>query len=173
MDFFITGLPRSKTAWISLYLSRRKHICHHELTAQYGINKCLQFKHDTRVCEGNSDSGLLLYYEACIERFPYSPWVNIIRDYSEVYDSSIKWGIPKPNILFAIEKQNKFREDQKDNRNYIEVSFDLTDMDLERVCDHVGIEYSQQHTDRMRQYNIQMSDYQKSKLMMNMNLDGL
>jgi hypothetical protein len=173
MDFFVTGLPRSKTAWMSMYLSRGRHLCHHELTAQYGINKCLAFRHNPEICEGNSDSGLLVYYKECIERFPYSPWINIIRDYDDVIKSAIKWGIPEPNIRFAIKQQRELREMMHGSRHYLEIPFDFNDLDLEEVCEHVGLEYRQSHTDRMNQYNIQMSEYQKSKLMMNMNLDSL
>ena len=173
MDYFITGLPRSKTAWMSLYFTRGISVCHHELTAQYGINKCLAFKPSPSIVEGNSDSGLLIYWKAFMEKFPSAPWVNVVRKYSEVRMSSLKFGISERNIQSAIELQKSFREQMEGNPNYLEIPFEFTDLHLEEACGHIGLEYNQYHTDRLRKYNIQMSSYQKSKLMMQMNLDSL
>ena len=173
MDYFITGLPRSKTAWASLYFSRGNYVCHHELIAQHGVNACLNFEPSVGIMEGNSDAGLIILFEEFLKRFPVSPWINIIRSDEDVLKSGIKYGIALPNIRFAIKRQKQFREAMEGNPEYLEIPFDFTDLELEEACEHIGIEYSQSHTDRMRKYNIQLSEYHKKKMMMLNNVDSL
>ena len=173
MDFFVTGLPRSKTAWMSLYLTRDRFRCYHELLAQAGVKQCMKFEHAVETVVGNSDSGLLLYYQQFVEQFPTSPWIHIIRDEDEVMESSIKFGIPKPNIEFAIYCRNQLRADMNGDPNYLEIPFNFTDLDLEKVCEIIGMQYHQNYTDYMRSYNIQMSEYQKRKLLQHAGLDSM
>ena len=91
MNFFITGLARSRTAWFANYFSTGEVFCYHE--AMNNVT-CKDDYWDRMNCPeplhvGNSDSGLCMggYIEGC-------PLVIIERDLDEVEDSLVKKGFP-------------------------------------------------------------------------------
>lgn len=83
MNFFVTGLPRSRTAWFANYFTSGDVFCWHE--AMNGITS--KDEYYARMSDpryrliGNADSGLYLggYIEGC-------PLVVIERDVDEVND---------------------------------------------------------------------------------------
>lgn len=58
MNFFIMGLPRSRTAWLANFMTYDGLFCHHE-----GINKCTtmeEYRHKIGN-DGDSGTGLILF----------------------------------------------------------------------------------------------------------------
>lgn len=85
--FFITGLPRSRTAWMAALMTDADTFCWHE--AMNGCKTRAEFY--GRMCiggyqnVGNSDSGLVL--TDFQRRWPHAPTVIIHRPYDEVMNS--------------------------------------------------------------------------------------
>ncbi len=80
--FFITGLPRSGTAWLANYLSYGKIMCLHDgfrhLRTPDSIKSVFDGS-DKDVC-GNSDPANLLFLSQLFFFFPKSKWIYIERD---------------------------------------------------------------------------------------------
>lgn len=87
--FFITGLPRSRTAWLANLFTWGDSFCYHdalpdceslgELDIMLGGLPYLEI--------GLSDSSLLLIWRALVRRYPTSKWVLIRRDKREALRS--------------------------------------------------------------------------------------
>lgn len=84
--FFITGLPRSRTAWLANLFTTDRSFCHHDLSCRVGSLKELLFLLRKRHV-GDSDSGLMAIYPQLIERLPDSPWVLVRRDFDLAWES--------------------------------------------------------------------------------------
>lgn len=91
-NFFITGLPRSRTAWLANLLTYSTSFCWHDaLTFTSTIPRLWTF-----LCEhirngydylGNSDSALLFHRDEMVKLFPEAKWVIVERDSKEVAKS--------------------------------------------------------------------------------------
>lgn len=71
--FFITGLPRSRTAWLANLFTTGESFCFHEGTFICGndVNKLPHLLNSTgRQYAGTSDSSLTLYTDRVMEMFP-------------------------------------------------------------------------------------------------------
>ena len=101
MDFFITGLPRSKTAWFAAYFSNDNYRCYHERVATHGLGTILQQKSDPQIITGVSDSALLAYWEDLELVFPNAKWLVVNRDFEECKRSCLVFGLREHNIMFA------------------------------------------------------------------------
>lgn len=106
MNYLITGLPRSRTAWLSAYLSAAGSKCMHEPFAY--INRQRSFEDITAGCEGISDSTLLIL----------PSWTDnnktliIERDPIEVVDSMVnKFCYAKETVVRQITKLHKAMQD--------------------------------------------------------------
>jgi len=78
--FFITGYPRSMTAWVSIALN-----CAHERDGASFEEFMSQLESGSQI--GNSDSTISFFYENISERFPNSKWVIIEREKSRSLDA--------------------------------------------------------------------------------------
>ncbi len=100
IPFLITGLPRSRTAWLAAAASADASICWHEPTAwldrwqgAFDI-----WRDGTHAHVGISDSGLGFHLPEIIERA--SPRVLVIeRDMAEVEAFGVRQGYPRTNYL--------------------------------------------------------------------------
>jgi hypothetical protein len=81
--FFITGLPRSRTAWLANYFTNGDVFCYHDAfkdtVSVDKLAKLLDRGEQVRYF-GDSDSGLLLHAAELKKRFPKSPWLFVRRD---------------------------------------------------------------------------------------------
>jgi hypothetical protein len=75
--FFITGLPRTGTAWLANFLTTGDTFCHHDLTASAATVQALADRLGPGV--GDADSGLVFVAREILQRFPASRWVFIER----------------------------------------------------------------------------------------------
>lgn len=89
--FFITGLPRSRTAWLSVLFSHGRSTCMHD-GVKFGRNDFAQALTSSPLdYSGDSDSGLLIYWPTVCEMFPEAKWVIIKRDASACRESYRKY----------------------------------------------------------------------------------
>lgn len=85
MSYFVAGLPRSRTAWLSVFLSQSGVFCHHD-----GFNGCRTMAEYKNKVEGLGDSSTGLMMIELNKLFPDSPIV-IIEKNSKQIDRCIKW----------------------------------------------------------------------------------
>lgn len=112
MDYFITGLPRSRTAWLANFLTTGLTYCHHDATLTGPQPSKLrklaeETRKDTRaVWVGDSDSGLLVTAAATAKAFPQARWVMVRRDPEDAAESYIKYfkAHPYPSVPFISEE---------------------------------------------------------------------
>jgi len=85
MNYFVIGLPRSRTAWLSVFLSQSGNYCHHE-----GLNGCRNIEAYKKKIGTNGDSstGLMLFDIHTL--YPDAPIVIIEKNDIEL-QSSINW----------------------------------------------------------------------------------
>lgn len=84
--FYVTGLPRSGTAWFANLLTVHNHYCFHEPSIDFdGFEREVFIKRRLYEGVGISDSSLCTYYEDIVR--PGEPMLIIIREPSEVRDS--------------------------------------------------------------------------------------
>lgn len=94
--FFITGLPRSRTAWLANFLNWGNTWCWHD-----GIRGCSSLDEFAKLMEpsepidgttqvGDCDSGLLWIWRAVAARWPEAKWVSVRGDPRRVAESLTK-----------------------------------------------------------------------------------
>ena len=94
--YFITGLPRSRTAWLANYLTWGSSLCLHDVYATLDTPHLMPDHLEKAQSEsgvqhiGVSDPALLLFASDVIHEFPHAPWVVIKRDHKEVVASCEK-----------------------------------------------------------------------------------
>lgn len=101
--FFITGLPRSRTAWFSNFLTFGNSFCWHD--GFDGLENFEGFKVRMNLdgCEnvGNSDPANLLFWREISFWYPKARWVVIRRPFEEVVKSCSKFGIDRSFLEFS------------------------------------------------------------------------
>ena len=142
--YFLTGLPRSRTAWFSEWLPT----CLHE-----GMNGC--YSHNEYIKKlgsgGDSSSGLVYFP---IERyFPHAPVVIVERDIDEVMESSIRIGRAIDDTYIALtDIQNRLK-------GLSGLRVDFHNLNLEEIWNHlIGHGFDNQRAIRMSLMNIQKID---------------
>lgn len=124
--FIISGLPRSRSAWLAAFLTDGPVFCHHELIRhcdsphEYSVR--LQ---DTRQpVKGDSDTLLPMFYPALRDKLQDVRFAFIRRDPAEVIASAVKagaalglTGIPGEKVIPAtlLEGLRMMREDHPDS----------------------------------------------------------
>ena len=80
--FFVTGLPRSRTAWLANFLTWQGTFCYHDaLSFLSPTDMVMRFKSLT-LCDtvGDSDSALTLHMSAITRFFPDANWLFVVRE---------------------------------------------------------------------------------------------
>jgi hypothetical protein len=93
--FFITGMPRARTAWLATFLSDQGAHCFHDLLArskdvEAAVETALGADHRA---VGISDNGLVYFHERVHGLVPNARWVVVKRDPNECMESAVKCGM--------------------------------------------------------------------------------
>ena len=154
--FFITGLPRSRTAWFSNYLTFGSSFCWHDTFD--GIEDFDEFKLRMEFGKfktiGNSDPANLLFWREINFWYPKSKWVVIRRPFEDVVNSCSKFGIERSSLeplwdqLIALENAI----------NPLVVKFDeLGFSEVREVADYLDVEVgSLKRTSQLCKMNVQV-----------------
>ena len=103
-NFFVFGLPRSRTAWFSNLLTTDDSICLHEYSPFNGYEKMQKiFKESGMKYCGESNPNPQFFFETK-KHYPDSPFVYIRRPFKESLLSLIKLPIKEKPPNNAIEK---------------------------------------------------------------------
>ena len=84
--FFITGFPRSRTAWFANFFTYGDSFCFHEAIKYsnelWNIREL--FESTSKLYVGNSDSYIPFFAQRLNSLFPNAKWVLIERDFNDV-----------------------------------------------------------------------------------------
>ena len=159
IPFLVTGLPRSRTAWMSVLLTTAQSLCLHEPSASFREIEELRTFYETDYPNymGASDSGLAFFLPWILENL--HPHTLIIeRDPDEVTESLCQIGMPRTNIAYLLrDALEPFRHDPM----CLWVPFRRLDdrRTIEKVFWHLlpGVPFDEDRYDQLRHMNIQAS----------------
>lgn len=87
--FFVTGLPRSRTAWLANFLTWGDCMCFHDIHGW--THTVLKTMRDCPAqVVGFSNSVALLMWREFRVAFPQARWVVIERDHDEAFEASVE-----------------------------------------------------------------------------------
>jgi len=139
-NFFLTGLPRTRTAWFSEYLD-----CFHE-----GIEGCSTYSEYVNKLGDSGDSSSLLMYFPLREYFPDSPLVIVERDIDDVCDSLENIGLFDDRVYWVL-KQAQGLLNKMDG-----VRVDYNSLDIKGIWEYLtGMEFDKKRADEYEMRNIQ------------------
>jgi len=109
MDFFITGLPRSRTAWLANFFTSGSVFCWHDLLRTKKPCDLDQYESLPGVAHyGDSDSALLLCAEQVQRLHPDAHWVVVHRpakacekSFRDYFGKHPYPGVTEENVEFA------------------------------------------------------------------------
>ena len=136
--FFITGLPRSGTAWVANYLTYGNSFCYHEgLMLNDKIHDYSAMLDATNAdVVGDSDTIIAAVLPWLYEKYPDAKYVFIKRDVEDVEQSLINNG-------FSTHKIPEITRSLKWGMSHIKsmtISFDDLFENMERVCEYIGVD---------------------------------
>lgn len=149
MNFFITGLPRSRTAWLANFMTFDGHFCHHE-----GLDGCHSVSEYKAKLgdDGDSCTGLVLI--DLITEFPDVPVVVIERGYERM----IEWTKDVYGKDLDLRAAKATWEALKEIPG-LHIKFDEIDDRLEDIWNHcVGGGYNVNRGNMLKGLNIQIND---------------
>ena len=157
-NFFITGLPRSRTAWLSTFFTGDNCFCYHEiLKVSDGFNDAIQkLLNRKEMYVGNSDSSLPIWSGKVDYMLQNSPIVIVERDVDEVADSLTNlWGCDPTRFL---DLTLEHLEILKKRYNYISIDYNkLSDqLCLENIWDFCipNIDFDKDKFEMLKTINI-------------------
>lgn len=93
--FFITGLPRSRTAWLANLFTTGESLCFHEPAAT--VTELIARHPSVRV--GVADSTAVFNFAAIADVYPEAPWLFVERDPAEARRSLMKFASAQRRLL--------------------------------------------------------------------------
>lgn len=83
--FFITGLPRSRTAWLANWLTTDASLCYHDRDFEAFL-----IERNGKRRTGFSGPELVIHSERIRECYPLAPWIVVLRNSETAFASTIK-----------------------------------------------------------------------------------
>jgi hypothetical protein len=123
-NFFITGLPRSRTAWLANLFTTDRTICYHEPTEPWP-----QILGDRYDAIGASDSTLADRFDHFSAAFPEARWLLVDRDPGSALKSFLEFTrtIPRPEeagIAEYFRQQQKALDHMRDKTGVMPMPYD-------------------------------------------------
>ena len=148
MNFFVIGLPRSRTAWLANFLTQDR-LCFHE-----GLNGCHsieQYQAKLGTNHGDSSTGLMLLEMNTL--FPDSPKVIIEGDIEKSINFAYKtYGYYDPKYF-------DFLQDRMDEIKGLRVPLEEIDDNLETIWDYlIGTPFNEDRAELLKKMRIEMKD---------------
>jgi hypothetical protein len=177
MDFFITGFPRSKTAWFANYFTFGESFCFHEAIAQdlllkEGVEHELihNFRiHSPDIKVGNSGCDNVYHQDELLDSYPDAKWVIVERHELEVRSSMIKCTglsadiVEKTNAIFSA----SLRE-LKDKISPFVIPFNFDRRKIIELHEYLGIDFHPERYYSLRNFNVQVTkEYIKDEMVKN------
>jgi len=149
-NFFVIGLPRSRTAWLANFLTYEDNFCYHE-----GIDGCSsleEYKKKLGKNKGDSSTGLMLL--DMNKEFPNTPKVIIESDVEKSIEfTKEKYGVYIPDYFYMIEEKLKSIQG-------LRVKFEDIDKSLDKIWEYlIGTPYNKDRGTLLSTMNIQTNNY--------------
>lgn len=143
-NFFVLGLPRSRTAWLANFLTYDNNFCFHE-----GLNGCRSIaEYKTKIGDhGDSGTGLALI------DLPVAPKIIIERDIEPIIEfvSSTYGYCDRKDIIRLKRRLDKVQG--------LRIAFNDIDDRLQDIWEYlIGDGFDQQRADMLKKLNIQVND---------------
>lgn len=138
-NFFIVGLPRTRTSWVSNFLTYKTSFCFHEaIRLCYKIDDMsLLFESIDEPNVGDADCRIIEFEDDFRRMFPSAKWVYIKRDIKEV--------------IHSLEKRFEFKESYRDTdfcknlqkkydifeKKYSPLTFKFDELNTVDVCEAI------------------------------------
>lgn len=159
---FITGLPRTRTAWLAAFLSMPGGIIDHERQRQFStVREYLQSFQAPII--GDSSSLLLLIQDQVRAAFPAAKWVYVYRDADEALEAAV--AACNPDLEGYISRgwpRLVAEADRLSTGNAYFVSHDcLSDPKIvQSVMDYLGLGWGQCRFELFSRLNVQVQEYE-------------
>ena len=103
--FIIYALPRSRTTWLSRFLTHGNHVCHHDLVTEGMSSKDVQRILSTPNT-GTAETGMVDYWQAIRKAFPAARLAVVFRPVDDVIASLHRfgWSVDRDYLLARNEK---------------------------------------------------------------------
>lgn len=156
--FFITGFPRSRTAWLANLLTYGNSFCYHDV--MLGLDRIEQLRErlDRAPARnvGISDPANLYYWRQLREWYPDAKWVVIHRSFEEAQKASLKaFGVTIPQTsareIYAITQEI----------NVLLVDFNNIDFQCRTIAEYCGVDIgSDERIKQLCRMNVQVDPAQ-------------
>jgi hypothetical protein len=148
MNFFVTGLPRSRTAWLANFLTYEK-FCFHE-----GMNGCYSLAdYKEKLGEDNGDSNTALALIDVEKEFPHCPVLVIHGDINKSADYMYK--------TYDIYDLHYVKEMENRLSNIKGMHIDVNEIDdkLPEIWEYlIGTEFDYQRAEMLKRLRIEILD---------------
>lgn len=160
---FITGLPRTRTAWLAAFLSMPGGIIDHERQRQFDtVTDYLQSFREP--VAGDASSLLPIIHKEVATRFPSSPWVYVYRDAAEALEAAV--AACKPDLEGYIRRGwprlVELNQAVGDLPHVFRVDYHrLDDPDVMRnIMKFLGLGWGPRRFELFRRLNVQVQQYE-------------
>jgi hypothetical protein len=127
--FFITGLPRSRTAWLANFFTTDHSFCYHDISRVGSVWSILESTSSDFV--GDSDSGLLTLVDSLLIRYPMARWLFLHNTVDRATKSFERY--------FTVD--NEYPGTKESNiREAMEIAKQLYDIAVQKVNNKMEIE---------------------------------
>tara|TARA_R110000796_G_scaffold85071_1_gene184881 strand:+ start:67 stop:561 length:495 start_codon:yes stop_codon:yes gene_type:complete len=149
-NFFVVGLPRSRTAWLANFLTYEDKFCFHE-----GINGCSTLKeYKNKLGNNKGDSCTALMLLNLNKEFPEAPVVVIETDTKRAIEFSKEiYGKDLTQEMNVLNEQMKFIKG-------LRIRLENLDNSLEEIWTYlIGTSYNKERGDLLKNMNIQTNNF--------------
>ena len=149
-NFFVVGLPRSRTAWLANFLTYDNRFCYHE-----GIDGCStieEYKKKLGTNKGDSCTGLMLL--ELNKEFPNAPVVIIENNITKAVKFSRQtYGIETTKEMQILKEKMSFIRG-------LRIKLENINEALEDIWVHlIGTPYNEERGNLLKNMNIQTNNY--------------
>lgn len=150
MNFFVIGLPRSRTAWLANFLTHEK-FCYHD-----GFNGCSsiqEYQKKLGTDKGDSSTGLMLI--DIKELYPEAPVLIIESEPKNAIDYTYKtYGYYDPTYIYTL-------QEKMDQIEGMRIHVKDIDSNLPKIWDHlIGTPFNNKRAELLKTLNVQVNDPQ-------------
>lgn len=150
MNFFVIGLPRSRTAWLANFLTYDNNFCYHE-----GIEGCQSIEeYKKKLGNNKGDSCTALMLLDMNKEFPDAPKVIIESDVERSIEfAKEKYNIDNPEYFYAL-------KDKLDKIDGLRINFEDINDRLKDIWEHLfDTPYDEERGSLLREMDIQTMHY--------------
>lgn len=144
--FFVFGMPRSRTKWLSAFLTHGDIVCHHEYVSKLrDLDELSALSNN-----GTAETFGIWLWEAIYRRFPNARYVVIRRDPVEVEKSMERQGVP-----FNVAQCENVMKRMVESLPALVIDYDHIDWRLQDIWQHCRRDRMPYGREDMREQNIQ------------------